>query len=94
MTRLPPSSLASVRNIPEPSGVWKGMQRLVRFGLVWAGVAVLAAGPSALHAAAPHADAHPGGASSPITYFALFGGAFLLLSFVLILIGPRNDRRR
>lgn len=32
--------------------------------------------------------------ASPVPYFALFGGGFLLLSFVLVLIGPRNDRRR
>jgi hypothetical protein len=33
-------------------------------------------------------------ATSPLPYLVLFGGGFLLLSFVLILIGPRNDRRR
>jgi hypothetical protein len=36
----------------------------------------------------------PAAAMSPLPYFALVIGGFLLLSFVLILIGPRNDRRR
>jgi hypothetical protein len=36
----------------------------------------------------------PAVATSPLPYLVLFGGGFLLLSFVLILIGPRNDRRR
>lgn len=36
----------------------------------------------------------PAAATSPLPFFALFAGGFLLLSFVLILVGPRNDRRR
>lgn len=43
--------------------------------------------------AADPADS-PATVASPVPYFALFGGGFLLLSFVLILIGPRNDHRR
>ncbi|HML97485.1 MAG TPA: hypothetical protein PKD75_03340 [Tepidiformaceae bacterium] len=73
------------------------MQWLVRFGLAWVGVAARLGAPAQLHAAGLQPAPDPGGASSPIpsfALFALFGGAFLLLSFVLILIGPRNDRRR
>lgn len=32
--------------------------------------------------------------TSPLPFFLLFAGGFLLLSFVFILIGPRNDHRR
>jgi hypothetical protein len=32
--------------------------------------------------------------ASPLPFFLLFARGFLLLSFVLILIGPRNDHRR
>lgn len=33
-------------------------------------------------------------AASPLPFFVLIAGGFLLLSFVLILVGPRNDGRR
>lgn len=32
--------------------------------------------------------------ASPVPYFVIFVGGFLLVSFVLVLIGPRNDHRR
>ena len=36
----------------------------------------------------------PATVASPVPYFVIFAGGFLLLSFVLVLIGPRNDHRR
>jgi hypothetical protein len=36
----------------------------------------------------------PATVASPVPYFVILAGGFLLLSFVLILIGPRNDHRR
>lgn len=64
-----------------------------RFHMARTAVASVAS-PAALDLARPGPFAGPAVAASPLPYLVLFGGGFLLLSFVLILIGPRNDRRR
>lgn len=48
--------------------------------------------PAVGNSPSPHRS--PATVASPVPYFALFGGGFLLLGFVVILIGPRNDHRR
>jgi len=66
--------------------------------LVLASASAIAAMPLRAAWAAPADLGIPGPppatVASPVPYFAIFAGGFLLLSFVLILIGPRNDHRR
>lgn len=74
------------------------MRRLLMLATLAVAVASTSVATMTLHAAEAEDAARTSMLSatvaSPVPYFALFGGGFLLLSFVLILIGPRNDHRR
>lgn len=76
------------------------MRRLLMLVTVAVAVASASITPLPLRAGAARsadlATSSPPSATvaSPVPYFVIVAGGFLLLSFVLVLIGPRNDHRR